>query len=352
MRQKSSFSNPLIMWYLNNLRDLPWRKTKDPFYIWLSEIILQQTRVAQGTSFYEKFVDEFDDIFALAAADEKHILKLWQGLGYYSRARNLHSAAKTVVNEYNGTFPNTYKDLLKLKGIGDYTASAIASIAFNQPHAVVDGNVYRVLSRIFGIKTPINESKGIAEFKLLAQNLLDVDDPGTHNQALMEFGAMVCLPQKPKCQTCIFNHRCYAFNESKTDLLPVKIKKLKVRKRYFNYLVVDYKGEATVIRQRLKKDIWQNLYEFPLLETKNDDFDNSTFENFIFQELSIKGSFKLRKFNEIPVVHKLSHQTLFASFWIIEPEEKVEELYPWKDLKSLALPVLLQNFVDKYHLVN
>lgn len=352
MRQKSDFSNPLIMWYLNNLRDLPWRKTKDPFYIWLSEIILQQTRIAQGTSFYEKFVREFDDVFALAAADEKHILKLWQGLGYYSRARNLHSAAKTVVNEFNGKFPDTYKELLKLKGIGDYTASAIASIAFDKPHAVVDGNVYRVLSRIFGINTPINEAKGIAQFKLLAQDLLATDDPGTHNQALMEFGALVCTPKKPNCQDCIFNKTCYAFSKNMIDELPVKIKKLKVRKRYFNYLVVDYQGEGTIIRQRLSKDIWQNLFEFPLLETKTDQFDASEFERFIFQDLSIKGSFKLRKFNESPVVHKLSHQTLYASFWIIHPEDKICNLHKWKDLEALALPVLLQNFVDKYHQSN
>ena len=352
MRQKSNFSNTLIMWYLNNLRDLPWRKTSNPFYIWLSEIILQQTRIAQGTSYYEKFIAEFDDIFALAEADEKHILKLWQGLGYYSRARNLHSTAKIIASDYNGKFPNTYEELIKLKGIGDYTASAITSIAFNKPHAVVDGNVYRVLSRIFGIKTPINEGKGPAEFKLLAQELLDLDDPGTHNQALMEFGALVCLPKNPKCQTCVFNNSCYALEQNQIELLPVKIKKLKIRKRYFNYLVVDYGGDSTLIKQRTNKDIWQNLYEFPLHETKDDLFDQSEFEKFIDDELSIKGSFKLKKYNHNPIIHKLTHQTLYASFWIVQPDEKIANLSKWKDLKEHALPVLLQNFVDKYHSPN
>ena len=349
MREKSIFSNTLIMWYLNNQRDLPWRKSRNPFYIWLSEIILQQTRVAQGTSYYEKFVAEFDDVFALAKADETHILKLWQGLGYYSRARNLHSTAKIISTEYNGQFPETYKELIKLKGIGDYTASAIASIAFNKPHAVVDGNVYRVLSRIFGIKTPINESKGITEFKLLAEELLDQNDPGTHNQALMEFGALVCLPKNPKCKTCIFKNACHALQYKLIDQLPSKIKKLKIRKRYFNYLVVNHESDSTLIRKRNQKDIWQNLFEFPLHETKDDVFDEKEFEKFIFDELSISSSFSLKKYNHKPIIHKLTHQTLYTSFWILEPDEKIENLISWNDLKNHALPVLIQNFVDKFH---
>ena len=352
MREKSNFSNTLIMWYLNNQRDLPWRKSSNPFYIWLSEIILQQTRVAQGTAYYEKFVDEFNDIFALAEADETHILKLWQGLGYYSRARNLHSTAKTISNNYNGQFPETYDELIKLKGIGDYTASAIVSIAFNKPHAVVDGNVYRVLSRIFGIKTAINEREGIKKFKSLAGELLDQNDPGTHNQALMEFGALVCLPKNPKCDTCIFNGPCYALQHKTIDQLPVKIKKLKVRKRYFNYLVVDHQGDSTLIRKREHKDIWQNLFEFPLHETNDDVFDELAFEKFIFDELSISGSFTLQKYNQKPIIHKLTHQTLYASFWIVKPDEKIKNLISWHELKEHALPVLLQNFVDKYHSLN
>ncbi len=238
------------MWYLINQRDLPWRRSKNPYLIWLSEIILQQTRIAQGISYYEKFANEFVDIFALARADEKHILKLWQGLGYYSRARNLHATAKIIAEKYQGQFPKTYEELIALKGVGDYTASAIASIAFDQAHAVVDGNVYRVLSRVFGISTPINESKGIKEFKLLAQTLLHIEDPGTYNQALMEFGALICTPKKPKCGSCIFNDSCYALQNKTIDTLPVKLKKLKVKKRYFNYLVVDDNGESTIVKQR------------------------------------------------------------------------------------------------------
>lgn len=352
MRENFKFSNTLIMWYLINQRDLPWRKSKNPYLIWLSEIILQQTRIAQGTSYYEKFVSEFDSIFDLAKADEKTILKLWQGLGYYSRARNLHSTAKILVSQYNGQFPKSYSELIKLKGIGDYTASAIASIAFDQPYATVDGNVYRVLSRVFGIKTPINESQGIREFKLLAEELLNPDDPGTHNQALMEFGALVCTPKKPKCDSCIFNEICYALEEKSIDVLPVKLKKLKIKKRYFNYLVLDFKGESTLIQQRKKKDIWQNLYEFPLYETQHDLHDESELLEVIQKDLFINGSYTLKKHNELPIMHKLTHQTLYATFWVIEPIESPRNVTPWQELENLALPVLLQNFVDKYQNAN
>ncbi|MCP4882946.1 MAG: A/G-specific adenine glycosylase [Flavobacteriales bacterium] len=352
MRENLKFSNTLIMWYLNNQRDLPWRKSKNPYLIWLSEIILQQTRIAQGTSYYEKFADEFDTIFDLAEADEKTILKLWQGLGYYSRARNLHSTAKIISSQYNGQFPESYADLIKLKGIGDYTASAIASIAFDQPHATVDGNVFRVLSRVFGISTPINESKGIKEFKLLAQNLLDQNDPGTHNQALMEFGALVCTPKKPKCDTCIFNHTCFALQEKSIDKLPVKLKKLKIKKRYFNYLVFDISEESTLIRQRTHKGIWQNLFEFPLHESQEDLQDETDLIKMIRTELHIEGSFTLSKFNTAPVIHKLTHQTISTWFWIVKPAQKPQNTISWKALENFALPVLLQNFVDKYQSSN
>lgn len=334
-----------------NQRDLPWRKTKNAYFIWLSEIIMQQTRIAQGTSYYEKFVEEFSDIFALARADERHILKLWQGLGYYSRARNLHLAAKTIVSEHQGRFPDSYKELIRLRGIGDYTASAIASISFGQPHAVVDGNVFRVLSRIFGIYTPINESKGVKEFKQLAEDLLNREDPGTHNQALMEFGALVCTPKKPKCETCIFNGNCYALQQKCIEDLPVKLKKLKIKKRTFNYFVLDYEGQYTFISQRQQKDIWQNLFEFPLYESTR-PFDNAEeLDRAIDKVLSIRGKYSIQKFNEQPVVHKLTHQTIYAFFWIIRPEQKLNDLTSWDDLKHYALPVLLQNFVDKFQMV-
>ena len=208
------------------------------------------------------------------------------------------------------------------------------------------------LSRIFGVKTAINEREGIVEFKLLAEELLDQNDPGTHNQALMEFGALVCLPKNPKCDTCIFNSSCFALQHKIIDQLPLKIKKLKVRKRYFNYVVVDHESDSTIIRMRTHKDIWQNLFEFPLHETKDGSFDEAEFERFIFDELSISGSFTLKKYNQKPIIHKLTHQTLYASFWIVEPKEKIENLISWHELKGHALPVLLQNFVDKYHSPN
>jgi len=204
------FSNQLIYWYLNNRRDLPWRKTTNPYHIWLSEIILQQTRVDQGMDYYLKFIQNFPTVNDLAIAPEEKVLKLWQGLGYYSRARNLHFSAKYIVNELNSVFPSTYNDIIKLKGVGDYTASAVSSICFNEPMAVVDGNVYRVLARYFGILTPINTSKGIKEFKKLAQQLLNKEDPATNNQAIMEFGARMCKPQNPDCNSCPLNDSCSA----------------------------------------------------------------------------------------------------------------------------------------------
>ena len=352
MRQNQKFSNTLIMWYLINKRDLPWRKTKDPYLIWLSEIILQQTRIAQGTSYYEKFADKFEDVFALAESDEKTILKMWQGLGYYSRARNLHSTAQEIVATYNGKFPDTYKGLIQLRGIGDYTASAIASMAFDRGHAVVDGNVYRVLSRIFGINTPINETKGVKEFKELAQELLNKEDPGTHNQALMEFGAIVCTPKNPECEHCVFNESCEALRSRRVNELPVKKKTLKIKKRFFNFIVLNHNNEKTFIKQRLKKDIWQNLYEFPLLESMEELNDSEYLINFIEKEFCLKDNFHLKKFNQIPIIHKLSHQTLYATFWIVNSESIIEKSISWQELNDYALPVLIQNFVDKYKGLN
>ena len=261
------FSNILIYWYLQIKRDLPWRKTKDPYLVWLSEIMLQQTRVAQGMSYYLAFSEAFPTLKDLANADESTVLKMWQGLGYYSRARNLHFTAKYVSNELNGKFPSTYKELIKLKGIGDYTASAIASICFDEPNAVVDGNVYRVLARYFGIDIPINSTKGIKEFKILAQSLLDTKHPGVHNQALMDFGALQCKPQNPDCEKCPLNSGCVALEKKQIKQLPVKEKKLRVTKKYFNFLVFVTEDNKTIFEERKGKGIWQGLYEFPLLET-------------------------------------------------------------------------------------
>lgn len=348
MREKDSFSKPLISWYLKNRRDLPWRKSRDPYRIWLSEIILQQTRISQGTAYYEKFTTEFQSVSDLAAAPEEQVMKLWQGLGYYSRARNLHFTAKHIAGQLKGKFPESYKGLIALKGIGDYTASAIASIAFDLPHATVDGNVYRVLSRFFGIKTPIDSSGGAKEFKSLAQELLDPDQPGNHNQAVMELGALVCTPKSPSCGECPLREHCYAHLSRETQLFPVKQGKIKVRKRYFNYLVLDSSEGLTRIRKRTGRDIWQHLYEFPLLEASGTNVEEAHIQEGIAREFDLGNTYGLEKFNADTVVHKLSHQELHMDFWLVRTDETLDETTAWDELENHALPVPLQNFVDKY----
>ncbi|PQJ79760.1 A/G-specific adenine glycosylase [Polaribacter porphyrae] len=342
-----NFSNKLISWYLQNNRDLPWRKTKNPYFVWLSEIMLQQTRVAQGMSYYLKFTETFPTIFDLAKADESTILKMWQGLGYYSRARNLHFTAKHIVSEFNGEFPSTYATIIKLKGIGDYTASAIASICFDEPTAVVDGNVYRVLSRYFGIDTPINSSKGIKEFKELAQTLLDENQSGTYNQAIMDFGAIQCKPKKPLCMFCPFNESCVAYQKNKIDVLPVKEKKLKVKKRYFNYLVVKTDDNNTILNERKGKGIWQGLYQFPLIESdkiinKDELISLEEFINFFPEATTIS------LYNKKEIVHKLSHQHLYTQFWVIETATLSKAKIDWKSVEKYPVPVLIANFLEDF----
>lgn len=344
-----SFHKKLISWYLQNKRDLPWRQTSDPYSVWISEIILQQTRVLQGLPYYLKFIDKYPKVENLANAPEDEVLKLWQGLGYYSRARNLHATAKTVSNELDGSFPDNYKDLLKLKGVGDYTASAIASISYNLPHAVVDGNVYRVLSRVFGIATPINSVDGKKEFKVLAQNLLDKDQPATYNQAIMEFGATHCTPQKPDCENCVFNSDCVALATNNVQNLPVKIKSKPIKKKYFNYMVILSTDEKTILQQRTGNGIWKKLYEFPLIET-SEEIDlktlktHSDFEAFS-EEKNIKS---ITLFNEQPIIHKLSHQHLYTKFWIIETSEEPSVSIPISEIGKYAVPVLIDNFVSEF----
>ncbi|MFZ4583041.1 MAG: A/G-specific adenine glycosylase, partial [Paludibacter sp.] len=231
-------SKTLINWYEHNKRELPWRDISDPYRIWISEIILQQTRVNQGISYYLRFVDRFPDVKALATAHEDEVLKYWQGLGYYSRARNLHKTAQIIVEKHNGNFPNSYTEIVQLKGIGAYTAAAICSFAYNQPYGVVDGNVYRVLSRLFAIQTPIDSSQAKNEFSDLATNLLNNSNPGIHNQAIMEFGALQCVPVQPECNTCPFQKTCKAYELDLVDKLPIKASKTKVRERFFNYFFI------------------------------------------------------------------------------------------------------------------
>ncbi len=341
------FYNTLVYWYLQNKRDLPWRKTKNPYLIWLSEIILQQTRVDQGLNYYLKFREAFPTVLDLANAEEASVLKLWQGLGYYSRARNLHFSAKHIVNELNGEFPKSYDDILKLKGVGDYTASAIASICYDEPTAVVDGNVYRVLSRYFGIHTTINSTKGIKEFKQLAQQLITSDNPGTYNQAIMEFGAKQCKPQNPDCGQCPLNEGCVALQKKLVSTLPVKEKKIKIKQRHFNYLVLNTNNH-TLLQQRTAKGIWQNLYEFPLIESEKE---------LTFKELSassiLEQSFKgvnpsIQLFNHQTIIHKLSHQHLYTKFWIIEADRLPPNTTSWNDFESYPVPILIHNFVENF----
>jgi A/G-specific adenine glycosylase len=343
------FSKTLNYWYSNNKRALPWRQTNDPYFIWLSEIILQQTQVKQGLPYYVRFVAEFPSVFHLANAEESAVLKLWQGLGYYSRARNIHTTAKYIANELEGKFPDNYKDLLKLKGIGDYTASAIASISFNQPAAVVDGNVYRVLSRYFGINTPINSSKGSKEFKQLAQELIDKKDPATFNQAIMEFGAMQCKPQSPDCSVCPFNASCMAFNENRITELPVKIKSPKAKKKFYNFLVLMSSEEKIILEKREGKGIWQNLYQFPLIET-NKGFDFEDFKVMAENHALLKDkAFEMSLYNEEEIIHKLSHQHLYTKFWIVKVDGCLVNGISIKKIRNYAVPILIGNFIESFN---
>ena len=342
-----NFSNKLIAWYLENKREMPWRNTTNPYHIWLSEIILQQTRVAQGLPYYLKFTETFPTVYDLAKASEEEVLKLWQGLGYYSRGRNLHAAAKYIVEECDGVFPNTYDEILKLKGVGDYTASAIASISFNEPTAVVDGNVYRVLSRVFGIDTPINSTQGIKEFKQLAQELIDKEQPANFNQAIMEFGAIQCKPQNPYCLHCIFNDSCVALQKNDIQRLPVKLKKTKIKHRHLHYLVFKSADQKTVLEQRTGKGIWQGLYQFPLIEG---EFDFNRFrESEPFQKATIPYKIKsVTPFNTKPIIHKLSHQHLHTVFWVIDVEKLDDTAIAIDTIHSYPVPVVIERFIGSF----
>ena len=339
-----AFSTKLINWYLVNKRDFPWRNTKEPYKIWLSEVILQQTRTLQGLPYYITFTNKYKTISQLADAEEQEILKLWQGLGYYSRARNLHFTAKYITKELDGVFPNNYKDLLKLKGVGDYTASAIASICYNEKCAVVDGNVYRVLSRYFGINTPTNTSKGIKEFKELAQKLLPKSNYGLYNQAIMDFGATICTPKKANCLNCILNDSCYALQYKKVENFPVKTSKTKIKKRFFNYLVILSPNHKITIQQRKEKGIWQFLYEFPLIETANIISKKELLHLIDFK------SDNVTLYNSEPIIHKLSHQHIHTHFWLINTSKKQVETINISNIKNYPVPILIDNFIKDFKL--
>jgi A/G-specific adenine glycosylase len=342
-----NFSNLLIKWYLQNKRDLPWRNTTNPYPIWLSEIILQQTRVAQGTPYFLSFTTVFPTVFDLAKANEEQVLKLWQGLGYYSRARNLHKTAQYVASDLGGIFPDKYIDLLKLKGIGEYTAAAIASFSYNECVPVVDGNVFRVLSRYFDIETDIAQASAKKEFAALAFELIPKDNPAIFNQAIMEFGALQCVPKNPNCGICVFNESCAALQKKKVDQLPVKSKKLKVQHRYFNYLVANDENENTVIHKRTAKGIWHNLYEFPLLETeKEEDFDfvSEKIQSEYFKENTISS---ILETNSKSIIHKLSHQHLHIKFWKVNVNGSFKEGINQETLNTFPFPIVIHNYIEK-----
>jgi A/G-specific adenine glycosylase len=340
------FYNSLIQWYLQSKRDLPWRNTTNPYPIWLSEIILQQTRVAQGMPYFYAYLENFPTIHDLAQSDEQKVLKLWQGLGYYSRARNLHQTAQYIVNELGGVFPNSYAGLLELKGVGEYTAAAIASFAYNEPVPVVDGNVFRVLSRYFGIESDISLGKTKKEFTALAAELLPKDQPALFNQAIMEFGALQCVPKSPNCENCIFNSSCVALQKGKVGELPVKSKKLKVTHRYFNYIVVTDKNGNTKIQQRTDKGIWHNLYEFPLIETKQEE-GFETIAPLIQSNFSFGASVdRIEEVNPISIVHKLSHQHLNVKFWKVTLDGALVDGVSSEHLKTFPFPIVIYNFIE------
>ncbi len=311
--------------------------------------MLQQTRVAQGKPYYFAFLEAFPTVHDLAAASEDQVLKLWQGLGYYSRARNLHATSKFVANELSGVFPDTYEGLLKLKGVGDYTASAIASICYNRPTAVVDGNVYRVLARYFGVETPINSTKGAKEFKALANELIDSKDPATFNQAIMEFGAVQCKPQSPNCQDCPLNDGCVALQKKQVGQLPVKLKKQKIRRRHFNYLVVIGEDQKTVLQQRTQKGIWYRMYEFPLIES-NEKIDREKLMNHeAFENLSKGKLLSVTRHNDEEIVHKLSHQHIYTTFWIVSVETIIDtSAIELTSISEYPVPILIANFIDGF----
>ncbi|HXH20341.1 MAG TPA: A/G-specific adenine glycosylase [Chitinophagales bacterium] len=316
------FTRKLLFWHKTIHRPLPWKGEKNPYLIWLSEIILQQTRAEQGLPYYIKFKKHFPDVKSLAEASEDEVLRLWQGLGYYTRARNLHAAAKYICNELHGKFPADYESIRKLRGVGDYTAAAIASFAFNLPYPVVDGNAFRVLSRVFGIKTPVDSAKGKQQFKALAGKLIPKKYPALFNQAIMDFGALQCIPANPDCGNCPFRNDCFAAKNKKAGVLPVKSKKIKPKERHFHYLVIN-EGNHVYLSKRTGNDIWKSLYEFPLIEAQKPlsvrhlmqtERWKEIFNGITVKSIKFSGNFK----------QSLSHQKICASFYEIQVSQSLQ----------------------------
>jgi A/G-specific adenine glycosylase len=348
-----NFAEILIKWYQNHKRILPWRDTQNAYYIWLSEIILQQTRVVQGLPYYERFVEAFPTVFDLAKADEQDVLRLWQGLGYYSRARNLHQTAKIIVSQYQGIFPQTYQALLQLKGIGTYTAAAIASFAFDEKVAVLDGNVYRVLSRVFGIETDISSNDAKKVFTKIATELLPTTQANVYNQAIMEFGAIQCVPQSPRCMFCPLNIECIANQQNRQSVLPIKTKKVKIRERYFYYFVIEDIYKKLWMKKRPLKDIWAEMYDFYLKESEHE----TTIEELIVQDVVLKSVVEKGILNIVdnPIIHILTHQRINTSFIHIVLKEKIENeliatscFYELSEIEDLPKSTLINNYLKEY----
>ncbi|KOY84744.1 A/G-specific adenine glycosylase [bacterium 336/3] len=346
MLSQQNFSEKIITWYEQHHRDLPWRKTQNPYYIWLSEVILQQTRVKQGLPYYERFVETYPTVADLANAPEDEVFRLWQGLGYYSRAKNMLHTAKIIHQEYQDVFPNTYKELIKLKGIGKYTAAAIASFAFQESVAVLDGNVYRVLARYFGISTDIASPQGAKEFGKLSQELLPEKKSHVYNQAIMEFGAIQCSPQKPDCMYCPLRENCYAYNHHKQQELPIKINKLKIKERFFAYAIFENE-ERIALKKRTGKDIWQNLYDFHLIElTSLEDLNSFIDTAWANSEITIGKISSIYK-------HQLTHQKIFIRFFHIQIQNaqlltsfsQELQFFDKDEAHKLPKPILIANYL-------
>jgi len=335
----------LLKWFDTHQRNLPWRESKDPYLIWLSEIILQQTRIEQGTSYFHAFKDQFANIHALANAEEDEVLKLWQGLGYYSRARNLHATAKTVAFELNGKFPETHESLLRLKGVGPYTAAAIGSIAFDLPVAAIDGNVIRVITRLFNIQESVDATPTKKSIHALANGIIRHDRPGDWNQAMMELGSLICTPTKPNCTECPFKNDCAGLRLGTKDTIPFKERKTKTKNRHFHFIVLSDK-EGTYIEKRIGNDIWKGMYQFPLIET-----DKPTEMSSADIEAHIKTPIVLHRVNQAKK-HILSHQIIFATFYHAQPVNAVKQNWlsiEWGDFDQYALPRLIDRYLESYN---
>jgi len=354
------FGARLTSWYALHKRDLPWRGISDPYKVWLSEVILQQTRVVQGLDYYHRFISEYPDIFRLAGAKEEDVLKMWQGLGYYSRAINLLKAARRIVNEYDGKFPQTTRELMKIEGVGPYTAAAIASIVYREAEPVLDGNVFRVLSRILGISSPVDSALGRKRFRSAAKALMEGSEPGTFNEAMMEFGALQCIPKNPDCDRCIFNDRCIAFQKDAVHQYPVKKSRSKIRDRYLYYFVLVCKVDQVphyYLRKRDNKGIWKNLYDFPAEESESPLSPDTLWDRSLLGHILLDQGATLRQVSP-EMVHQLTHQRLHATFLKMDVDKKIRHPYfnslhliPREDMEEYPVPRLIDRYLREQKII-